>query len=143
VGSINFFLFIYFDLDIRYKNERMLQICVMPGDRAPKSQGFWSYLQPLIDEIKVLSSRGMDVICDDGIKVHSKVRLLVATGDIVAVSALANHSGHVSKSGCRICPITGCHNANRHGMYFPPTQENLSLPWRTHESYLEGDKKVL
>jgi hypothetical protein len=120
----------------------MLQICILPGPNTAKKDGFWSFLAPLIDEIKVLASRGMDVRCDDGVTRHSKVRLMVVTGDVVGVSTLACHAGHTSKSGCRICLVKGVTGESKRGMYFKPIDPNLSIPWRSHESFVTGDTQV-
>ncbi|ORZ07085.1 hypothetical protein BCR42DRAFT_311861, partial [Absidia repens] len=118
----------------------MIQVCVMPGPVTPKDDGFWSFLEPLIEQIKTLATRGMDVHCSDGVIVHSKVRLMIATGDIVGLSVLCNHSGHMSKFGCRICLVEGISNGSNRGMYFEPTATNLSMPWRSHDSFLTGDR---
>jgi hypothetical protein len=120
----------------------MIQICVMPGPVTPKDDGFWTFLDPLFDELKILSSRGMNVVCSDGMQIHSKVRLLICTGDIVGISVLANHAGHMSRFGCRICPVEGRGDENNRGMYFEPTDDNLSLPWRTLESFAVGHNMV-
>jgi hypothetical protein len=129
-------------LTVRYKSGRMLQVCIMPGPSAPKGDGYWSFLAPLLDELQNLSKHGMDVECDDGQERHSKVHLLVATGDIPGVSTLASHSGHTSEYGCRVCPIQGVHGASGHGQYFVPNPDNLSLPWWHTEDFLEGSHEV-
>ncbi|SAL95675.1 hypothetical protein, partial, partial [Absidia glauca] len=126
---------------IRVRTERMLQVCVMPGPKSPKGAGFWSFLGPLMDELEVLATAGMAVTCDDGTTVQSKVHLLVATGDMPAVTALCGHSGHMSTYGCRLCPAVGVPGWNGYGKFIVPNAHNLGLAWWSKDVFIEGGIK--
>lgn len=116
---------------------------MMPGPCAPKGEGYWSFLTPLLDELDLLSKGGMEVVCDDGQTRKAKVHLLLATGDIPGVATLASHSGHMSNYGCRICPIKGVHGDNRYGEYFVPNSANLSLRWWPNEVFRNGSLETI
>ncbi|SAL99803.1 hypothetical protein [Absidia glauca] len=66
------------------------------------------------------SVQGMEVLCDDGATITSKVSLLLASGDIPAAAALSGHIGHTARSGCRI------------------VQSKVSMVKKEEELYLEG-----
>ncbi|SAM04433.1 hypothetical protein [Absidia glauca] len=128
---------------IRFKNENMIQMLVMPGPNSAKGDGFWSFLQPLLDEFQTLATSGISVVCDNGNLVTVKAHMLTAIGDLPAVSTMAGHSGHNSYFGCHICPIRGQVGPTRHGMYFPPSNYDAALPWRSSDEFNRNAQDLL
>ncbi|SAL99654.1 hypothetical protein [Absidia glauca] len=118
-----------------FKNENMIQVLVMPGPNSAKGDGFWSFLQPLLDEFQTRTTAGISVVCDNGNLVTVKAHMLMAIGDLPAVSTMAGHSGHDSYFGCHICPIRGQIGPTRHGMYFPPSNYDAALSWRSSTDF--------
>ncbi|KAG2214761.1 hypothetical protein INT45_006290 [Circinella minor] len=80
--------------DKMYKNENMLQASIIPT--SSHDDNLDSFLAPLIQEMKQLESRGIDVLCDDGVERHYTANLVMATGDIPGCANLCHHSGHMS-----------------------------------------------
>ena len=107
---------------IRYETKNMIQVCVLPGSRAPKD--LFSFLRPLMDDLKQLQSTGIQVKADDNKTYNIRAHLLLSTGDIPAASKVMCHSGHMTKYGCRLCETKGASLqkavGKRSGMYFTP-----------------------
>ena len=81
----------------------MLQLGILPGPNTPDNVD--SFLQPIIAELKDLSKYGL-LVRKDGVDIcRAKINLVIASGDLPAVAALAGHTGHSSTSGCRLCTI--------------------------------------
>ncbi|SAM02736.1 hypothetical protein [Absidia glauca] len=120
---------------IRFKNENMIQLLVIPGPDSAKGEGFWSFMKPVLDDLRMLATTGISVECDNGQVIQSKAHMLMAIGDLPAVSSMAGHSGHNSYNGCHICPIRGQVGPSRHGMYFPPSNYDAALPWRSSAEF--------
>ncbi|KAG1460233.1 hypothetical protein G6F56_005996 [Rhizopus delemar] len=84
-----------------YKSENLIRLATLPGPDAPKD---WNlYLRPIVSELSDLETNGLIVRKSDGRLIHAKVYLLGATGDLPAVALFAQHDGHQSTYGCRIC----------------------------------------
>jgi hypothetical protein len=85
-----------------------------------KHHDIHTFLRPIYDELMELSTNGIQVKVGDEV-VKSRIHSLVFTGDIPAVADLANHSGHMSLYGCRMCDVKGLSKffGSTHGMYFP------------------------
>ncbi|KAI7858186.1 hypothetical protein BDC45DRAFT_414060, partial [Circinella umbellata] len=81
----------------------MIQVAILPCN--PKKAALHHLLSPLIKELKQLKSSGMHIIGSDDVELTVKAHLLIASGNIVGVTDLCNHSGHSSNFGCRICTI--------------------------------------
>lgn len=79
----------------------MFQLAILPGPNSPKDMD--TFLKPIVDELRVLSSTGLTVRMDGEEVCRAKVHLVMATGDIPAVADLCHHAGHMSTYGCRIC----------------------------------------
>src|SRR5690348_16720290 len=118
----------------------MIQICVLPGPKAPKADGYWSFLNPILNDINKLSDNGLIVSSDNGNIICCKVHSLLISGDIPAVSSICSHRGHIYQYGCRICNVGGQHNSNNRGWYFPPfDNDNNNIFVRDILSYKNGD----
>lgn len=117
----------------------MIQVAVIPGESGVK-KNLLSFLEPLVNELEVMSQDGMIVETGEG-PLRCKAHLFVASGDIPGVAALINHSGHNSYSGCRICKVRGVRlqSPNEKGMaqYFPAGTPVGAL--RTRDEFLHGD----
>ncbi|KAI8328275.1 hypothetical protein BC941DRAFT_445306 [Chlamydoabsidia padenii] len=61
---------------------------------SPNKKNFWTYMEPLYQELRVLAREGISVICDNGIQRTKRVHTLIFTGDMPAVAPLAGHDGH-------------------------------------------------
>ncbi|KAI8096719.1 uncharacterized protein BX664DRAFT_64912 [Halteromyces radiatus] len=75
-----------------------------------------TFLTPIYKELDLLSRLGIKVHTRDGLLIRSKVHLMTFLGDIPAVADIINHSGHTSRSGCRICVVKGSSSEGT-GMY--------------------------
>jgi hypothetical protein len=62
----------------------MLQLAILHGKKKPKDLD--SFLSPIINEIRSLEKNGLVVRRFSGEESHSKVHLVLATGDIPQVS---------------------------------------------------------
>ncbi|KAG2223136.1 hypothetical protein INT45_005692 [Circinella minor] len=83
----------------RYKNENMIQVCVLLVK--PKSMD--NFLEPLFIELRKLLTADLEVRCGAGV-FRLNVHLMLTSGDIVAVQELIHHS-YRALYGCQICPI--------------------------------------
>lgn len=79
----------------------MIQVAIIPADH---TGNLFSFLMPLVNELRTLEDGGMTVYCSNG-SFHVNVHLIIGSGDIIGVAELANHSGHGSRFGCRQCRI--------------------------------------
>ncbi|KAG2216334.1 hypothetical protein INT45_005493, partial [Circinella minor] len=125
--------------EIRYLESNMIQVAILPCN--PKKAALHHLLSPLIKELKQLESSGMHIVGSDGAEFTVKAHLLIASGDIVGVTDLCNHSGHSSIFGCRICPIeTTCllsPKGKGYGRYF--LGPNLLPKNRKAKDFKDGD----
>lgn len=81
----------------------MIQLAILPGPNTPEVID--SFLEPIVSELNDLSKYGL-MVRKNGIEVcNARVHLVIASGDIPAAAALARHTGHTSKFGCRICRV--------------------------------------
>ena len=95
----------------------MIPLGIAPGPNSPYDIA--SFLKPFLDEITMLSSRGIR-ITKGGIDVYcGKVFLLGVTGDIPAIATVMGHSGHMSTYGCKLCKVVGVSPPGGRGKYFP------------------------
>lgn len=79
----------------------MLQVAIIPA--APSDID--SFLQPLLDKLRILQSYGVKATCENGSTYSLKAHLLLMSGDIIGVQQLVKHTGHQSEHGCRRCHI--------------------------------------
>lgn len=116
-----------------------MQVAIIPADH---TGNIYSFLRPLMNELRVLEDAGMIVDCADG-PINVKVHCLLASGDIIGVQELIHHSGCMSLYGCRQCRITTVREispAGRgYGRYYTGTSE-MSTP-RTDDEF-KGDNNV-
>lgn len=112
----------------------MIQLAILPGPKKPVDLD--SFLSPLINEVKDLSTRGM-IVKIGGVEVcRARVHLIVATGDIVGVSDLIHHTGHNGKYPCRFCVGRSEQPDNHpHGQYLLDS----SAPLRRKVDFVNGD----
>lgn len=91
--------------EIRFHLKHILSLGIIPGPKKPKDMD--SYLWPLVQELLRLAKgvAAFDVLS----KTHFALRafLILAFGDIPAVSMLMRMKGHNGYSPCRMCEITG------------------------------------
>ncbi|KAG2217107.1 hypothetical protein INT45_006673 [Circinella minor] len=85
----------------RYKKEHMLQIAIIPGDH---NGDLYTFLRPLLNELRTLEAAGIRVTCPDGI-FSFNVHLMLTSGDIIGVQEICHYTGHTSQYGCRQCRI--------------------------------------
>lgn len=79
----------------------MIQLAILPGPKTPEIID--SFLEPIVAELLDLSEHGL-LVRKNGVDVcKARVNLVIASGDIPAAAALARHTGHMSKFGCRLC----------------------------------------
>jgi hypothetical protein len=121
----------------------MIQVLVMPRPNSAEGDGFWFFLQQLLDESQALATVGISVVCDNDNLVTVKAHMLTAIGDLPAVSTMTGHSGHNSYFGCHVCPIRGQVGPTRHGMYFPPSNYGAALPWRSSAEFNHDAQDLL
>ncbi|KAI9243657.1 hypothetical protein BDA99DRAFT_448935 [Phascolomyces articulosus] len=79
----------------------MIQVAIIPADH---TGNIYSFLRPLINELRVLEDGGMRVNCGNS-SIHVKVHCLLASGDIIGVQELIHHKGCMSLYGCQQCRI--------------------------------------
>ncbi|OAD80198.1 hypothetical protein PHYBLDRAFT_59232 [Phycomyces blakesleeanus NRRL 1555(-)] len=91
-------------LMVHYEKSQMLQIAIISGPSALLD--FWSFLKPTLADLKVLQEEGMIVVTPT-LTIHTKVHVLVVTGDILAVAKLACHTGHMSKTNLSSKSLVG------------------------------------
>ena len=122
-------------VDCRYKNENMIQVCILPVK--PKSMD--NFLEPLFIELRKLEKAGLEVKCSSGV-FHLNVHLMLTSGDIVAVQELVYHS-YRSLYGCRICPIQTINAVSPEGAgngnYFRGSRNALHH-FRDIEQFVDG-----
>lgn len=103
-SKLNIVHFINLNLppEVRYQENYTFQVAVLPGPNNPKSL-LDTFLRPIIEELKILSTAGMVVSVDNTEVCKAKVHLVMATGDLPASTDLAHHMTFAAKYGCRIC----------------------------------------
>ena len=100
-----------------------MQLAVLPGHKKPVDID--SFLRPIVDEFNDLATNGLLVKRSQREICRAKVYLMMASGDIPAVAAMAHLPSHTHKYGCRICEVVGEHGSGGHGMYFAETDADL------------------
>ncbi|CAE6456355.1 unnamed protein product, partial [Rhizoctonia solani] len=130
--------------EIRTHLKNVICVGAIPGPRQFKDLN--SFLVPLLDELLHLES-GVNTYNHLASGVNHTFTLhaflILAFGDIPALSKLAGFKGHNAFSPCRTCSITGItdNRPNSHTHYVPLTQPNgdwwdpFDLPMRTPEQY--------
>lgn len=109
----------------------MIQLCIIPGPNTPKDLD--SFLRPIVHEFRDLGLHGI-LVKENGVEIcEAKVNLLIATGDIPAAAGLAQHKGHTSKFGCRLCRT----EAERHN--YRNCFVDYNAPFRTVEDFADPD----
>lgn len=83
----------------------MIQIAILPT--SVKSSNADAFLPPLLAELHELETEGLHVKGEDGLIIHAKAHVVMASGDIPGAALLCHHDGHVSPFGCRICIMEG------------------------------------
>jgi len=109
-------LFILTCIHYRSKSENLIQLVITHG--VLKTTNIHSFLTPIYNELATLSQNGITVTIEGGVQLHANVHLLTFTGDTPAAAAIANHAGHMSLYGCRICKKEGIRPLNESGMFF-------------------------
>lgn len=94
----------------------MIPLGIAPGPDHPFD--IMSFLKPFLDEIAMLSSRGLRVIMNGNVVYSGKVFLLGITGDIPGIAGVMGHEGHTSIYGCRLCKSLGTSPPGGRGKYF-------------------------
>ena len=115
----------------------MLEVAIIPGPSKPKD--IHSFLEPLMSEIRRLSTEGMTLRIDGEDDIHLHAHLLLASGDVPGVADLIKHSGHNSQYGCRMCRIQSesliSPKGKGHGQYFAGDRDELDEE-RTKQDFL-------
>ena len=135
--------------------KNIIPISVVPGPKKPKDID--SFLYPLLEELLKLSdgvrafdSRTRKLFC-------LRAFLILAFGDIPAMSFLMKMKGHNGVSSCRSCNIRGLRVPNVDGTAHyvpldrsshPEAEQPLKydprrLPMRTHDEFLRNAQEVV
>ena len=130
--SGNFAILIVCVILIRYQNDYMIQLAIIPGPHNPKDLD--SIIKPIVQEFQDIGSDGI-VVKRNGIEVcRAKVNLVIATGDMPAAASLAHHSGHTTIcGGCRFCRID-TQRLNSRNCFL-----DTNAPMRDKSDFVEGD----
>ena len=144
----------------RFHLQNVIALSVIPGPKKPKD--IISFLYSLVEELFMLSEgvRAFDANTENIFTLRAF--LIMAFGDILAVSFLMQMKGHNGISPCRCCNIEGVRAAGEDGssckVYYvlldrlqlpnPRQDENLSydprhLPMRTHEEFIANADALL
>lgn len=122
----------------RSKKENILVVDVTPGPFKPAY--IFSYLYPIVEELLVLESKGMNIYNRrTSQNLHVKASLYITIGDIPGVAELCMHKGHQSYYGCRICPIRGTDKKFGKAIYFLPVTASESIEVRKRQDFSCAD----
>ena len=144
--------------EIRFWIRHILCVGVVPGPYKPKD--FDSFLWPLVEELLKLAAgiKAFDLSSDEIFSLRAF--LILAFGDIPAVSMIMRMKGHNGLVPCRMCKITALRTPNSRspGHYVPlhrarhPAVRNnntvthvydpANLPLRTHADFLDTARVV-
>ena len=91
--------------EVRFHKKNIIPISVVPGPKKPKD--FDSFLYPLIQELLELSNSVRAYDTSTGKLFCLQAFLIIAFGDILAISLLLKMKGHNSITSCCICNIHG------------------------------------
>ncbi|KAG2217936.1 hypothetical protein INT45_004063 [Circinella minor] len=123
----------------RYKNENMIQVCVLPV----KLKSMDNFLEPLFIELSKLQTTSLEIRCGAGV-FRLNVHLMLTSGDIVAVQELIHHS-YRALYGCRIYPIKAVKALSPEGVgngnYFSGLRNNVHQ-FRDIMHYIDGAPKT-
>ena len=140
---------------IRFHKKNIIPISIVPGPKKPKD--FDSFLYPLIQELLELSEGVRAYDASTGKLFCLRAFLIIAFGDIPAISLLLKMKGHNSITPCRICNIHGLRIPESEAtVYYIPLDRTShpnagsvrkydphKLPMRTHEEFLENAQSVV
>ena len=133
--------------EIRTHLEHILCFGVIPGPKSVKDVD--SFLWPLYDKLVDLAKgvKTLDLQSREFFKLRAY--LLLAFGDIPAISKLMSMKGHNGCSPCRSCEIKGMTKPGE-GVHYVPLRrtDNSSydprdLPYRSHQEFIKQASKVL
>jgi len=121
---IGAFVVVNYNPATRYKMRYVLPAFIVPGPKRPKD--FDSFMFPTLSHISALqrenNGRGLpvwDALNPNIPRVYSRLFLLLATADTVALTTLDGRVGHHGAHGCRVgCPMEGRHKPGV-GIYYP------------------------
>lgn len=102
--TIVHFVILNFPPQERYEKKNMIQVCIVPGPRAPKD--LFSFLSPTIAELERMQEGGLSATKGSN-TFKARVHLLLVSGDIPAVAKMMNHRGHTFRFACRQCLTEG------------------------------------
>ena len=133
--------------EIRTHLEHILCYGVIPGPKSVKDVD--SFLWPLYDELVDLAKgvKTLDLQSHEFFNLHAY--LLLAFGDIPAISKLMSMKGHNGYSPCQLCKIKGVKKLGETVHYVPLHQTNSSaydpcnLPYRSHQEFIKQASEVL
>ena len=91
--------------DKRFHQNNILPVSVIPGPKKPKDVD--SFLYPLIEELLELSQGIRAFDASTGHYFSLRAFLLLAFGDIPAISLILKMKGHNGIASCRLCNIRG------------------------------------
>jgi Transposase family tnp2. len=144
--------------ELRFLAEYIICLGIIPGPKKPKDCD--SFLWPVIEELLRLAVgvRAYDVLLSSLFALRAYI--IVASGDIPAISMLMRIKGHNGFSPCRACKITGVRvPGSRAATYYVPLDRSRhpdirnsasatkkydadNLPLRTHLEMLEQGREV-
>ena len=121
VGAIYLGLFI-FPRDLRYKQENMMLIGLIPGPNEP-SLHINSYLEPIVQDLLKLW-KGVQIATCLGKRIV-RAALLCNSSDVPATRKVAGFVGHAALKGCSFCLKsfpTDRFGSKAHYSGFPPEE---------------------
>lgn len=144
--------------EVRFAKVNWIPLGVVPGPKKPVD--FDSFLWPFVTELLELAVgvRAFDSLTKALFLLHAYV--IIASGDIPALSMLLHVKGHNGKCPCRLCEIVGVRipNKPRSPYYVPldrshhpdvgsvpnftPRYDPFQLPRRTQDRFLSQARQV-
>jgi hypothetical protein len=121
---ISIFIVVDHSPDVRYKKNAVAPAFFVPGPN--KMKVIESFLLPTLHHLSALQKEGLQIWdADLGEQFISRIYLLLACADAVALAMISGLVGHHGKHACRIyCPLTGRHKKGG-SHYYPVLREPI------------------
>ena len=141
--------------EVQFHRKNIIAVSIIPGPKKPKDID--SFLYPLVEELLQLCHGIRAFDANTGILFCLRAFLIVAFGDIPAMSLLLKMKGHNAIASCRSCNIRGLRIPEGDAtVYYVPLDRSLhpdagrirsydpkELPMRTHEEFMQNAESVI
>lgn len=135
--------------EVRFHKRHLLCAGIVPGPKKPWDMD--SFLYPAIEELVrlALGVTAFDALTRTLFILHAY--LILAFGDIPAISLIMRMKGHNGLVPCRMCKIVGLRGEGSRTLYVPLNRDAFpgamsydpsSLPLRTHPQFVADAKAV-